>query len=41
MGAATLLDVHDVRRSFPKSGGDELLVLADGHCLAAIARCNG
>ncbi|MGA7675271.1 MAG: nitrate/sulfonate/bicarbonate ABC transporter ATP-binding protein [Rhizomicrobium sp.] len=27
MGAATLLDVHDVRRSFPKSGGDELLVL--------------
>ena len=29
MGAATLLDVHDVRRSFPKTGGGELLVLED------------
>jgi NitT/TauT family transport system ATP-binding protein len=27
MEAATLLDVRDVRRSFPKPGGDELLVL--------------
>ena len=27
MDAATLLDVHDVRRAFPRSGGDELLVL--------------
>ncbi|MGC9953244.1 MAG: nitrate/sulfonate/bicarbonate ABC transporter ATP-binding protein [Rhizomicrobium sp.] len=27
MGAETLLDVRDVRRSFPKPGGDELLVL--------------
>jgi len=27
MGAATLLDVHEVRRTFPKPGGDELLVL--------------
>ncbi len=27
MGAATLLEIHDVRRTFPKPGGDELLVL--------------
>jgi len=27
MEAATLLDVHDVRRTFPKPGGDALLVL--------------
>ena len=27
MDATILLDVHDVRRSFPKPGGDELLVL--------------
>ncbi len=27
MDATILLDVHDVRRTFPKSGGDELLVL--------------
>ena len=33
MEAATLLDVHDVRRTFPKPGGDELLVL-DGVNLA-------
>src|SRR5215472_10737024 len=27
MAAQTLLDVHDVRRSFPRPGGGELLVL--------------
>ena len=27
MDAVTLLDMHDVRRSFPRPGGDELLVL--------------
>ena len=27
MDATILLDVHDVRRTFPKPGGDELLVL--------------
>ncbi|MDE2134385.1 MAG: nitrate/sulfonate/bicarbonate ABC transporter ATP-binding protein [Alphaproteobacteria bacterium] len=27
MGAATLLEIHDVRRTFPKPGGDQLLVL--------------
>jgi NitT/TauT family transport system ATP-binding protein len=27
MDAVTLLDVHNVRRSFPRSGGEELLVL--------------
>jgi NitT/TauT family transport system ATP-binding protein len=27
MDAVTLLDVHDVRRSFPRPGGEELLVL--------------
>ena len=34
MDTATLLDVHDVRRAFPKAGGGEQLVL-DGVELTA------